>query len=127
TRPGAAGGGAGWPAAVLTSVNRDTVRNNDRCMFVTVWCGILDLGEGRIPHRNAGPNPPAVRRADGRVEFLDFASAPALGIDEDAAYREGTTTLEPGDVLVMYTDGVTEALDAREELFSEGRLQTELA
>jgi len=68
-----------------------------------------------------------VRRADGCVEFLDIASAPALGIDEDAAYREGTTTLEPGDVLVMYTDGVTEALDARQELFSEDRLRTELA
>src|SRR4029453_19624124 len=117
TRPGAAGGGAGWPAAGLTSVNRDTVRNNDRCMFVTVWCGILDLGSGRITYANAGDNPPAVRRADGRAQFLDIASAPALGIDEDAAYREGTTTLEPGDVLVMYTDGVTEALDAKQELF----------
>jgi sigma-B regulation protein RsbU (phosphoserine phosphatase) len=127
TRLGASVTAAGSPAALLTSVNRDTVRNNDRCMFVTVWCGILDLGSGRITYANAGHNPPAVRRADGRVEFLDFASAPALGIDEDAAYREGTTTLEPGDVLVMYTDGVTEALDAREELFSEHRLQTELA
>ena len=127
TRLGASVAAAGEPAAVLTRVNRDTVRNNDRCMFVTVWCGILDLGSGRITYANAGHNPPAVRRADGRVEFLDFASAPALGIDEDAAYREGTITLEPGDVLVMYTDGVTEALDAREELFSEERLQTELA
>jgi phosphoserine phosphatase RsbU/P len=127
TRLGASVAAAGSPAAVLTRVNRDTVRNNDRCMFVTVWCGILDVGSGQITYANAGHNPPAVRRADGRVEFLDFASAPALGIDEDAAYREGTTTLEPGDVLVMYTDGVTEALDAREELFSEDRLQTELA
>ena len=127
TRLGASVAAAGSPAAVLTRVNRDTVRNNDLCMFVTVWCGILDVGSGRITYANAGHNPPAVRRADGRVEFLDFASAPALGIDEDAAYREGTTTLEPGDVLVMYTDGVTEALDARDELFSEDRLQTELA
>jgi phosphoserine phosphatase RsbU/P len=126
TRLGASVTAAASPAAVLTRVNRDTVRNNDRCMFVTVWCGILDLGSGRITYANAGHNPPAVRRADGRVEFLDLASAPALGIDEDAAYREGTTTLEPGDVLVMYTDGVTEALDARAELFSENRLQTEL-
>ena len=127
TRLGASVAAAGSPAAVLTRVNRDTVRNNDLCMFVTVWCGILDVGSGRITYANAGHNPPAVRRADVRVEFLDLASAPALGIDEDAAYREGTTTLEPGDVLVMYTDGVTEALDAREELFSEDRLQTELA
>jgi serine phosphatase RsbU (regulator of sigma subunit)/anti-sigma regulatory factor (Ser/Thr protein kinase) len=127
TRLGASVAAASSPAAVLTRVNRDTARNNDRCMFVTVWCGILDLGSGRITYANAGHNPPAVRRADGRVEFLDIASAPALGIDEDAAYREGMTTLEPGDVLVMYTDGVTEALDAREELFSEDRLQTELA
>ncbi len=127
TRLGASVATAGSPAAVLTRVNRETVRNNDRCMFVTVWCGILDLGSGRITYANAGHNPPAVRRADGRVEFLDLASAPALGIDEDAAYREGTTTLEPGDVLLMYTDGVTEALDAKEELFSEDRLQTELA
>jgi phosphoserine phosphatase RsbU/P len=127
TRLGASVAAASSPAAVLTRVNRDTARNNDQCMFVTVWCGILDLGSGRITYANAGHNPPAVRRADGRVEFLDIASAPALGIDEDAAYREGTTTLEPGDVLVMYTDGVTEALDVRQELFSEDRLRTELA
>ena len=127
TRLGASVAAARSPAAGQTSVNRETARNNDQCMFVTVWCGILDLGSGRITYANAGHNPPAVRRADGRVEFLDIASAPALGIDENAAYREGTTTLEPDDVLVMYTDGVTEALDARQELFSEDRLQTELA
>ena len=127
TRLGASVATADSPAAVLTRVNRDTARNNDQCMFVTVWCGILDIGSGTITYANAGHNPPAVRRADGRVEFLDIASAPALGIDEDAAYREGTITLEPGDVLVMYTDGVTEALDGRQELFSEHRLQTELA
>jgi anti-sigma regulatory factor (Ser/Thr protein kinase) len=66
---------------------------------------------------------PIMRRAESLAVF----GPRMFGIDEDAVYRDGAITLEPGDVLVMYTDGVTEALDAREELFSEDRLQTELA
>jgi len=68
-----------------------------------------------------------VLRAGGRVDLLESGRAPALGIDDDARYGMYDVTLEPGDFLFMYTDGVTEAVDKKGDLFSDDRLWTELS
>lgn len=124
---GASAAASDSPAAILAYVNHQTSLNNDGCMFVTVFCGILDVRTGRVVYANAGHNPPAVLRAGGRVDLLESGRAPALGIDDDASYGVYDVTLEPGDFLFMYTDGVTEAVDRKGDLFSDDRLRTELS
>jgi sigma-B regulation protein RsbU (phosphoserine phosphatase) len=123
---GASAAGADSPAAILGRVNHQTVVNNDACMFVTVFCGILDVRTGRVLYMNAGHNPPAVLRSGGGVEFLACGLAPPLGIDEDARYGVCDVQIDPGDILCMYTDGVTEAMNGRGEMFSEERLRAAL-
>lgn len=115
------------PAPLLTSVNERVSRNNDTCMFVTVFCGILHIPSGRIVYTNAGHNPPAVVRHAGGVEVLEAARSPALGIDEETRYEVFDVKLDFGDTLFMYTDGVTEAINSQEEMFSERRLRAELS
>ena len=115
------------PAPILTRVNEKISLNNDACMFVTVFCGILHRPSGRIVYTNAGHNPPAVIRREGRVELLEAGRSPALGIDEGGQYEVFDVKLDPGDILFMYTDGVTEAMNGKEELFSEERLRAELS
>jgi sigma-B regulation protein RsbU (phosphoserine phosphatase) len=89
-----------------------------------LFLGIFDPKTGSLSYCNAGHNPPYVRRADGRVEMLGGKHGPALGIVPGAVFVSESATLEPGDVLLMYTDGVTEAQNSAETLFSEERLET---
>jgi ABC-type amino acid transport substrate-binding protein len=118
---------ASSPGQILDTVNRKTFINNDACMFVTVFCGVLDMVSGRIRYTNAGHNPPLVIREHGGADFLEAGRCPALGIDDEVAYEESVLALRPGDTLFMYTDGVTEALNEREDLFSDERLQKVLS
>ena len=115
------------PAPILTRVNDRLSLNNDACMFVTVFCGILDVPSGRIVYANAGHNPPAVLRHAGGVELLEAGRSPALGIEEGLEYEMFDAKLDPGDCLFLYTDGVTEAMNGQEEMFSEDRLRAELS
>jgi serine phosphatase RsbU (regulator of sigma subunit) len=115
------------PALVLARVNEKVSLNNDTCMFVTVFCGILHVPSGWFAYTNAGHNPPALVRHEGAVEFLEAGCSPALGIDEEARYEVFDVKLDPGDTLFMYTDGVTEAINGREEMFAEDRLRAGLA
>lgn len=114
-----AGGDA---AAVAARVNDLLARDNDACMFVTLFLGLADLRTGRIDYVNAGHNAPYVVRADGSLEALG-PTGPALGMWPGAAYRAGAAELSPGDRLFAFTDGVTEAADARGVLFGEDRLE----
>ena len=111
---------------VLTRVNQDLSMDNESMMFVTLFLGILDIRTGELEYCSAGHNPPLILSADGRVEFLPPTGGMALGVDEDAVFRSLRTTLGKGDGVFLYTDGVTEAMDHREELFSEERLVEEL-
>ncbi len=115
------------PAPMLARVNEKVSLDNDACMFVTVFCGILHVPSGRIVYTNAGHNPPAVIRRGGGVELLEAGRSPALGMDGQAKYEVFDVKLDPGDMLFMYTDGVTEAMNGQEELFSEDRLRAELS
>ena len=91
--------------------------------FVTLFIGILNPATGELSYVNAGQNPPLLRRGNGSYERLR-AGGMALGMFENATYTTGTTMLEPGDVLVMYSDGITEAEDTFDQPFDEAGVQT---
>jgi serine phosphatase RsbU (regulator of sigma subunit) len=91
--------------------------------FVTLFVAILNPTTGALTYVNAGQNPPLLRRCNGSYERLR-AGGMALGMFENASYTTGETTLEPGDVLVMYSDGITEAEDTFEQPFDELGVQT---
>ena len=110
------------PKVVLENVNNQLCENNDAEMFVTVWLGILEISTGKMVCANAGHEFPAIRRAGGRFELLKDRHGFVLAGLEDAKYREYEIQLGHGDMLFVYTDGVTEATDARNQLYGTQRL-----
>ncbi|KXX63980.1 SpoIIE family protein phosphatase [Marichromatium gracile] len=114
------------PAEVLERVNAELARDNPRCMFVTLFCAVLDHRSGELIHSNAGHNPPLLLRAEGSVEPLPSQRQLVLGVMAGAHYRDARTRLAPGDRLLLYTDGVTEAMDADTTLYGEARLREAL-
>ena len=117
----------GSPEEILKRVNKEIYQGNDSCMFVTVFCGILDIKTGRLCYANAGHNPPLIIRKEGSVDFLNIAQNPAIGIIEEATFIGQELALLPGDAIYMYTDGATEAFSKQRELFSEERLKKEVS
>ena len=113
------------PADVLGRVNAELCRNNETAMFVTLVCGILDMATGDLVYSNAGHNPPVLLRAGKRPEFLPLPPGLVLGAAEEAAFETRSIRLFPGDRLLLYTDGVTEAMDVDQQLFSDERLLRE--
>jgi sigma-B regulation protein RsbU (phosphoserine phosphatase) len=118
-------GGSASPAEILGRVNRELCENNGEIMFVTLFLAMLQPGTGELQFCNAGHNPP-YRLRDGRAEALDDAAGIALGIMADAAYQTGRSSLVRGETIYLYTDGVTEATAAGDELFAEARLESVL-
>lgn len=115
------------PAEILTQVNRELASGNDAAMFVTIFCGILNTDTGEIHYANAGHNPPLLIDTEGKVAYLQKSGELVLGVMEEICYRVESLRLEAGERLFMYTDGVTEAMNSRDELFSEERLEKELS
>lgn len=114
------------PEDVLARVNTKLCVGNDTCMFVTVFCGILNIRTGETFCADAGHNPPLLIPESGDVEFVHAPKSAALGVFEEMIYRNYRFTLKPGDKLFLYTDGVTEATDVKQELYSEERLRADL-
>ncbi len=110
------------PAEILTRINRELSRGNDACMFVTIFCGILDTASGEIRYANAGHNPPLLIGADGSATLLEIKPGLVAGYLDDYVYSEATCRLDAGATLLLYTDGVTEALDCTGKFFGEQRL-----
>ena len=110
------------PADILGHVNDQIARDNDQSMFVTVFFGILDLRNGEMVFTNAGHNPPLLLPTDGEPRYLPKAGQLVIGAMDGFVYRAETLQLSPGDRLLMYTDGVTEAMNLQDELFAEERL-----
>jgi len=110
------------PETILAHANRELESGNDYGTFVTVFLGILDIRTGRIDYVNAGHNPPLLLRADGDFGWLSGTKNLPLGIEDAAEFHCDHLVLAPAEAVFLYTDGVTEALDARNELFSEERL-----
>jgi phosphoserine phosphatase RsbU/P len=111
------------PAEILRRVNNELSHDNESCMFVTFFCCILNIKTGKVSYSNAGHNAPLIARKKGRVEYLGNAVEAPLGVQEGIKYKNEQLTLEQGDLLYLYTDGVTEALDKKNNLYSEERLQ----
>jgi serine phosphatase RsbU (regulator of sigma subunit)/putative methionine-R-sulfoxide reductase with GAF domain len=111
------------PAEALRRVNNLIIPDNQQAMFVTAVYAVLSLESGELTYVNAGHNPPLwIRGVKGEVELLGRTGA-ALGVIEGAIYEARTFHLEPGDSLLLYTDGLTEAFSPEEELFGEERLR----
>jgi serine phosphatase RsbU (regulator of sigma subunit) len=110
------------PGECLRRVNALLLAENASRMFVSVFYAILDTRTGALAFSNGGHDPPCVLRHGGAPEFLARTGDIVLGVLENSAYREGTATLLAGDALLLYTDGVTEAMDATGNEFTDRRL-----
>jgi sigma-B regulation protein RsbU (phosphoserine phosphatase) len=110
------------PAHIMARLNDQLCSENEQMMFVTVFFGLLELATGKLDYVNAGHNPPALRRADGTVSLLPSGQNTALAVIDGLDYVPGQLTLANGDLLLLYTDGVTEAANARDQLFGEARM-----
>jgi sigma-B regulation protein RsbU (phosphoserine phosphatase) len=108
------------PATIMGKVSHMLSLENDKLMFVTVFYGHYNIMTGELRYVNAGHNPPILIRKNGRMEELT-PTGPLAGVLPDAKYTERTACLEPDDLLVCFTDGVTEACVAGGELYGEGR------
>ena len=107
---------------IFTKANEKLCENNESGMFVTAWMGIMDLTTGNVQLANAGHNPPLLKRADGSFEYLKTRAGFVLAGMEGVHYRVGEITLNPGDRLFLYTDGVPEATNTDNKLYGEDRL-----
>ena len=109
----------------MGAVNHQLCLNNDEGMFVTALACVLDYETGELSYVNAGHNPPLLHRADepGKWSWLRTRSGLPLGLFDGLPYEQFSLELKPGDFLYLYTDGVTEATNANEELFGDERLE----
>lgn len=140
--------GKGVPAALFMAVSRTLIRStglrgipSNECisyanrllcnesldaMFVTVFYGIYTISTGVIDYTNAGHNPPYLLRRNNVVEALPLSQNFIVGVFDDFVYTNSTLTLEPGDALILYTDGVTEAFNEEKQQFGEKGLEKTL-
>lgn len=107
---------------ILYKVNNQLCEGNDMSMFATVFCGIIDTRTGNVEYSNAGHNPPVLCRRKKMPEFLNVQGSLAVGSFEDSPYVKETLNLGIGDTIILYSDGVTEAMNKDELIFSEERL-----
>ncbi|MEG1539389.1 MAG: SpoIIE family protein phosphatase [Muribaculaceae bacterium] len=110
------------PEKIVSYVNKAVCESNESNMFVTLIVGILDLKSGEIRLCNAGHNPLILINPNDDVSFVRITQNLPLGIISDFDYKENILTIEPCTKLVLYTDGVTEAENDKQELYSEKRL-----
>lgn len=116
-----------FPAAGITRANRLICQESDNGLFVTMFYGLLNPFTGELIYVNAGHNPPILVTTSGETPAVSTTwltnTGMALGIQEEVIYKQGSIMLNPGDFIAMYTDGVTEAMDAGDEQFGMERLQ----
>ncbi len=119
--------GSQQPGAVLREVNDLLCEDNDAMMFVTLLYAVYDPATGEVTYANGGHNTPLILHADGTSTELPLTGGVALGVMDDMDFEQGSITLAPGDALVLYTDGVTEAMNGEHEELGMERLQEILA
>lgn len=110
-------------ASILTHVNNEMAKDNKQSMFVTIFMGILNTYTGEMTYSNAGHNPTYIHKKNGELVKLKKLHGPVVAAMEQMSYRESKVQLDRGDVIFGYTDGITEAHNDQEELFSDDRLQ----
>ena len=115
------------PVSTVSDSNDMLSKESFDSMFVTLFYGVYSIHTGEIRYVNAGHNPPYLLKADGSVNVLPKSNNICMGVTEGFPYQESTLTLDKGDMLVTFTDGVTEACDPANELYGEERLEALLA
>jgi phosphoserine phosphatase RsbU/P len=118
-------GASARPAEIIGRVNRELCQDNEDMMFVTLFFAMLAPASGSLEYCNAGHNQP-YRLEGATLEAIDGAKGIILGVSADAPYTTGELLLAPGQSIYLFTDGVTEAADLQDQLFSEQRLETVL-
>lgn len=114
------------PSEIFTKANKQLSDGNKTRMFVTAFLGILNLTTGEFKYVNAGHNPPLIMRDGRSFEYLETDSGLVLAVSKNATYTESTVQLEYGDKIFLYTDGVTETFNPKNETFGEEKLQNAL-
>ena len=109
-------------AVIVNALNKSLSAGNESNMFVTFFLGILDVESGILKYSNAGHNPPLLVHPDGATEFFELTKDIPVGLFDDFDYGEKERVLSKNDKLFLYTDGVTEAEDAEEKLYSDQKL-----
>ncbi len=107
---------------VFYRTNNVLCADNVESMFVTVFMGLLDPRTGELEYVCAGHNPPLISRQGGEFTYLDLPTSLVLGGMEDYPYQSSRTVMQPGDILFLYTDGLTEAMNPSNELFTDARM-----
>jgi sigma-B regulation protein RsbU (phosphoserine phosphatase) len=115
------------PENILSLVNTELSTGNDHGTFVTTFLGVMNIRTGEISYVNAGHNPPLILKQNGQATFLESERNIALGLNEDFTFKPNEYTLKPGETIFLYTDGVTEAFNKQDELYSAEKLQKELS
>ena len=110
------------PGEIFSKANNSLCEGNEAEMFVTVWMGMLDLDTGHMVCANAGHEYPAIKRKNGEYELYKQKHSVALATMEDMPFREYELDLYPGDCLFVYTDGVPEAINEKEEEYGTDRM-----
>jgi len=118
------------PGDIINKLNSDLSAENESCMFVTLFFAIMNIKTGTIDYVNAGHNPPLLLRKNQAPEFImtsDHSDAQVMaGVIEDYDFRTDMLTLAPGDTFFLYTDGVTEAMNWQQQLYTDKRLVQEI-
>ena len=112
------------PSELVCAVNEFVARDNPTAMFITLFIAYLDPGRGTLTYVNAGHNPPLFLPCGTNAPVALKATGALLGVAEGLTYREEQISVGAGDLLVMYTDGVTEAMNGAHELFGSKRLES---
>ena len=110
------------PASIMTRVNDEISQDNPSSMFITLFLGILDVGTGKFSYTTAGHPYPYLKRPNGEIDTLKPVHGPVVGAIEGVAYGEDTVNLGKHDQLLIFTDGITEAMDLSDQLYGEQRV-----
>ncbi len=114
------------PAATLARLNDELAADNATCMFVTLFCAVIDLRDGVMRYACGGHNLPYIIGSNGTVRQVRRIRGITVGAMEGMAFEEGNEQLAPGETFFLYTDGISEALNRQEQLFGEDRLEDAL-
>lgn len=119
------------PAEILSSMNDTLSKNNEHCMFCTMFVGVLNLHTGSLSYCNGGHNAPIIRRSSAAsradLSYMEVKRNIAVGLVEDFPFEGEAIQMQPGEALFLYTDGVTEAENTNHELFGEDSTLSALA
>ena len=114
-------------ASIITRVNDELNRDNKKFMFVTLFTAVFEISTGKLTYTNAGHNPSIIRRNNGETILLDAFHGPVAAALPELAYKEDVVFLNKGDMLFIYTDGLTDARNSDKEFYTQDRLEGLLA